>query len=185
MITICQFKKFTKKSFNKFSKFVLMGNNIDGFVNVDIIEFENFEVVKSQLPNIIKNLKNEGEWDLKLYQIDTQLKIKHLYEYYRVPNKGKLILALSYMNMNEYNEITITDGLIHIFSYTSLYKNEKDINTGKLINGTVYEDYVTVMLFQELIKKTDVMEELKIENDRYFKSKHRLALKEFSNYAFE
>jgi hypothetical protein len=184
MITIYQTKKLLKKSFNKFSKFVLIGNDIDGFVNVDIIEFENFDSVKSYLPNIIKNLNYAGEWDLKLYQIDTQLKIKLLYEYYRVPSKGKLILALSYMNMSEFNEITITDGLIHLYSYSGLFVDEEDKYSGEIINGSVDEDYLTILLYQESKKSSLALEELKIENDQYRRSKRYSSLPEFSNYAF-
>ena len=157
MITTYQFKNYQKKVFNKFSKFILIGNNIDGFVNVDMIEFDNFDAVKSMLPNIIKNLHYEGEWDLKLYQINGPLKIRHLYEYYRMPSKGKLILKLSYMNMSKNREITITDGLIHVYSYTDLRADDQDENKSR-----IYEDYVTVLLFNEGIKKSDVMEEITV-----------------------
>jgi len=117
MINLYSTKRFTIKTIDLFSKFVLIGNNIDGFVDVGLREFENFEDVKSRLPNIIKNLNYAGEWDLKLYQIPDQLKIKRLYGYYKVPLRGKLILEFSYMNVDKNIDVFITDGIIHIWFY--------------------------------------------------------------------
>lgn len=159
MITSIQFKTYQKKVFNKFSRFILIGNNIDGSVNVDMIDFDNFDAVKLMLPNIIKNLKFEGEWDLKLYQIHGELKIKVLYGAYRIVAKGKLILTLSYMNVDKYREVTINDSLIHVYSYNDIgydiYSDAEHID-----DGTIYEEYVTVLLFSEKIKKSNIMEEL-------------------------
>lgn len=159
MITTCQFKNLQKKTIDKYSRFALIGNNIDGFVNFDVIEFDHFDAVKSQFPNIIKNLQCEGEWDLKLYQLMGPLKIKRLYGYYRMPAKGKMILNLSYMNMARHREVTINDAIIHIYSYNDLDFDEYDQN-GKPKDGTIYEEYVTVLLFNEKDKKSDVMEEI-------------------------
>jgi hypothetical protein len=140
---------------------MLIGNNIDGFVNVDMIEFNNFDAVKTLLPNIIKNLKYEGEWTLNLYQINGKLKIKRLYGYYKMPSSGKLILGLSYMNINKHREITINDGIIHVYSYSELDFDEYN-EAGQIENGTIYENYVTVLLFNKGIKKSDVMEEISV-----------------------
>lgn len=52
-------RRFSK--FDRFSKFILIGNNIDGRVNVWIEAFENFEEVKIRLPEIYANLEYEGE----------------------------------------------------------------------------------------------------------------------------
>ena len=102
--------------FDKSSRFILIGNNIDGFVNFDMMEFENFDAVKFLFPNIIKNLQFEGEWDLKLYQINSPFKFKRLYGYYRVPAQGKLIFHLSYMNMARHRQVTINDAIIQVYS---------------------------------------------------------------------
>lgn len=159
MVTTIQFKTYQKKVFNKFSRFILIGNNIDGSVNVDMIDFDDFEAVKLMLPNIIKNLKFEGEWDLILYQIHGDLKIKVHRGAYRSVAKGKIILHLSYMNVNKHREVTINDSLIHVYSYNDIaydiYNDAEHIN-----DGTIYEEYVTVLLFSEKTKKSNVMEEL-------------------------
>ena len=59
MINIYPSKMLYCKTLDKFSKFVLIGNNIDGFVNVNIVEFGNFEEVKFNLPGILGNLRYE------------------------------------------------------------------------------------------------------------------------------
>ena len=158
MVTTCQFKVYQKKVFNKFSRFILIGNNIDGFVNFDMMEFDNFDAVKFWFPNIIKNLKVEGEWDLKLYQINSPIKFKRPYGYYREPAQGKLIFNLSYINMAKHRMVTINDALIHVYSYNDLDFDEYD-QFGKPKDGTIYEEYVTVLLFQERELKSDVMEQ--------------------------
>jgi len=109
-------KELRYKSLNRFSKFVLIGNNIDGFVNIDVVEFENFDEVKMKLPSIVKSLKFEGEWNLSLYQIPDNFKIKHLYGYYIVPQKGKLILELSYMNVCKNVNVFISVSSIATFA---------------------------------------------------------------------
>jgi hypothetical protein len=87
----------SRKRLNPLSKFIMIGNDIDGGVNFDMQEFENFEQVKLHLFEILTNLKFCGEWDIKLYQVDDNYKIQHLYGYYRKPKKGKLIFKYSYM----------------------------------------------------------------------------------------
>ena len=93
---------YTEKSYtrtiDKNAKFILIGNNIDGFVNFKFCEFENFEDVKTKLPKILYELQGEGEWDLKLYQVNDSYKIARKYGYYKIPKKGKLIYSHSYMD---------------------------------------------------------------------------------------
>ena len=171
MINLYSTKRVTKKTYNPFSRFVLIGNNIDGFVNVGIIEFENFEVLKTRLPNIIKNLNFAGEWDLKLYQIPDQLQIKQLYGYYKVPTIGKLILEYSYMNADQKIEVLINNGLIHIFSSSDLNFDLKDEETGIIKMGSIMEEYLTVLLYQERKKNNYVSEILEIEKRELFQIK--------------
>jgi hypothetical protein len=104
------------------------------------------------------------------------------YRKYFAPRKGKLILDLSYMNMNENSELVITDGMIHVYSYSSVFTDDRN-NSGEIENGTVYEDYTTVLLDHQNKEKTDFDGNVKIENDIYFKLKHNSALKEFDSYA--
>ncbi|WP_035759217.1 hypothetical protein [Flavobacterium tegetincola] len=87
-----------KRTIDYNSNFVLIGNNIDGSVDVDLIRFNNFEEVKLKLKSILVNLECFGEWDLKLYQVQKNFKISKKYGYYKVPRSGKLILRHSYMD---------------------------------------------------------------------------------------
>ncbi len=185
MINLYSTKSVTSKTINLFSKFVLIGNNIDGFVDVGLREFENFEDVKTRLPNIIKNLNYAGEWDLKLYQIPDQLKIKRLYGYYRIPLKGKLILELSYMNVDVNIEVFINDGMIHINTYSSLNFDEKDEETGIIKTGSVMEEFITVLFYHKSEKRSYVNENMEIENDLYFRLKNSSGLKMLANFSFE
>jgi hypothetical protein len=186
MINLYSTKRVTSKTINLFSKFVLIGNNIDGFVDVGIQEFENFEDLKFRLPNIIENIGFAGEWDLKLYQIPDQLKIKRLYGYYKVPLRGRLIFELSYMNADKNIEVFITEGMIHIYTYSELNFDEKDQDTGVIITGSDLKDFITVLLYTKNSKnKRYVNDDLVIENDHYFRYKNSCGLTEISNFSFD
>jgi hypothetical protein len=77
---------------------LLVGNNIDGFVDIDIEEFQNFEDLKSRLPLLLSNLECRGEWNVKLYQITKPYRILKKYGYYKTPSHGKILLEHSYMD---------------------------------------------------------------------------------------
>ncbi len=87
-----------KRSIDIASKFLLVGNNIDGFVGIDLVEFENFEDLKSRLPLLLSNLESWGEWELKLYQVTKPYRIIKKYGYFKTPSRGKLLLEYSYMD---------------------------------------------------------------------------------------
>ena len=55
-----------KRSINKNSTFILIGNNIDGMVDFNFREFDNFKKLSDELLNILSNLKCCGEWDISL-----------------------------------------------------------------------------------------------------------------------
>jgi hypothetical protein len=132
---------YRKTQFNRLipqSKFVLVGNYIDGKVNVGITEFESFEKVKNQLPDIIENLKFEGEWALELYQVPVQYKIHHQYGYYRIPKPGKRIFKYSYMEAGDINKVLISDVLIHFESTSHLYNGNTD--------NDKYQEFLTIQL---------------------------------------
>lgn len=138
------------RRFDRFSKFVLIGNNIDGRVNVWTEEFQNFEEVKQSLPKIFQELDFEGEWTLKLYQVPDNYTIHHRYGYYKVPSRGKLVLEYSYMVAGDEIEIFITNKMIHIASISkSIDRYWKPIEEEKECLQ-IYEEYVTVELIENL-----------------------------------
>jgi hypothetical protein len=87
-----------KRSIDYNSNFILIGNNIDGYVSIDSITFAGFEDLKLRLPQIFDNLEYFGEWDLKLYQVCNSSKIIKKYGYYKIPNSGKLLFEYNYMD---------------------------------------------------------------------------------------
>jgi hypothetical protein len=90
-------RAFTRK-INPEASFILIGNNIDGSVDFQFREFKDFDTVKKELPDILYNLKGQGEWDLKLYQVNNKFSISKKYGYYKVPKRGKLVYTHSYMD---------------------------------------------------------------------------------------
>ena len=87
-----------KRTINKNSAFIMIGNNIDGMVDFSFREFENYHHLSNELTGILSNLKCCGEWDINLYQITKPYKLRKRYGYYEYPNKGKLIFSHSYMD---------------------------------------------------------------------------------------
>lgn len=92
--------KMYKRSIDYNSNFLLIGNNIDGYVSLNIITFRDFDDLKLRLPKIFYDLEYFGEWDLKLYQVANSFKIIKKYGYYKVPNSGKLIFQHNYMDLH-------------------------------------------------------------------------------------
>lgn len=141
-------RKFSK--FDRYSKFVLIGNNIDGRVNVWTEVFQNYDEVKNRLPEIFESLEFEGEWTLKIYQIPDNFSIHHKYGYYKVPSKGRLVLDYSYMVAGDQIEISISNTLIHVSSISKskdAYWKPKD---GETDNLNVYEEYITIELIENV-----------------------------------
>lgn len=82
-------------------------------------------------------------------------------------------------------EVFMTDGMIHIYTYSSLNFDEKDEETGIIKTGSVMEEFITVLLYHKSKKKSYVDESLEIDNDLYFRYKNSSGLKEFANFSYE
>lgn len=143
-------RKFSR--FDRFSKFVLIGNDIDGRVNIDIIEFENYEEVKIRLPKIFENLWFEGEWRIHLYQVPQKWSINYKYGYYRVPRRGKLVFEFTYMHAGGRNGIFLTNKIIHIYCFTQVFDRWSDVTYGleKSYPLKIYEKSITVELIEPI-----------------------------------
>ncbi len=89
-------QKNLKRIINPYSKFVLIGNTIDGYLDFKFKEFANFEEVKSHLFDILTKIKSNGEWNIALYQVKESYKLKNKYGYFKVPDRGKLIFSYGY-----------------------------------------------------------------------------------------
>lgn len=87
-----------KRTIDYSANFLLIGNKIDGFVDIDEIQFKNFEELKLKLPSILSKIECFGEWQINLYQISKPYRIRKKYGYFKVPTRGKLVFEHSYMN---------------------------------------------------------------------------------------
>lgn len=127
-------ERFQKRIINLQSKFILIGNAIDGYLDFQFYEFGNFDEVKSKLLEILQKISCAGEWDISLYQVDQSYKIKRKYGYYQVPDRGKLIYNYSYMS-NPVQQITFAKDMI-IFCHTSM-----SYPADQLAEGADYQNY--------------------------------------------
>lgn len=87
-----------KRVINPNATFILVGNRIDGFLDFQFHEFSSFEDVKKNLFDILSKIECNGEWEIKLYQVSKNYKIKRSYGYFKIPYRGKLIYTYSYMD---------------------------------------------------------------------------------------
>ena len=89
-----------KKRLHRYRPFILLGNEIDGRVNCELFyTFNNLTSLKKSLPDILVQIKGEGEWVFELYQVPKEYKIWHRWGYYKYPNRGTKLLKYSYMNL--------------------------------------------------------------------------------------
>ena len=133
-----------KRTIDCNSNFVLIGNNIDGSVDVDIINFNDFEEVKSKLLNILVNIEYCGEWDLKLYQVQKNFKISKKYGYYRVPRSGKLILRHSYMDYDVKSLDFFNHKLEIIGSHMEIIENWNAKSNEDFLNYKIDIEVITI-----------------------------------------
>lgn len=81
------------------AKFVLIGNNIDGYVGIKTVFLESFSDLKSKLPSLLIGLECYGEWDLTLYQYREPVLIKEEYGYYKSLENGTVLFKYDYMHL--------------------------------------------------------------------------------------
>jgi len=117
-------EKTVTRTINPESRFVLIGNKIDGSINFNIHIFKNFSEVKENLESILLGIEGNGEWDVILYQIKENFKINYQYGYYRVPNYGKKIFTYSYMHGN-LKQIIFKPNMIIFFHANIFFPNDK------------------------------------------------------------
>lgn len=116
-------EKIYKRKINPNAKFIMIGNNIDGNVDFDFCEFQNFEQLKLNLLNYLQNLKACGEWRIELYQVTKPYTIKRRYGYYKYPSRGKLIFTHSYMDCPIKEIIFQNKQIIFIGSFIEVEEN--------------------------------------------------------------
>jgi hypothetical protein len=141
-------RRFSK--FDRFSKFLLAGNNIDGRVNVWTEVFQNFEEVKIRLPEIYANLEYEGEWDTSLYQVPDEFRIHHRWGYYKYPNRGRLVFNYSYMDVGDNIELSISNSIIHFSGLSRTFEEARNSQNDEIHKFVIYEEYMTIELVEPI-----------------------------------
>lgn len=130
--------------FNPKSKFVLIGNAIDGRLDFNHEIFSDFKAVQYRLPEIIAGLSYVGEWDVALYQVPDDFRFRKIWGYYYKPNRGICIFNYSYMAAQEKMVVTVLDNKI-MFNGISVYWGIEE-NNKRLDGFEVYESIYTVAM---------------------------------------
>lgn len=155
MISHClSTRKQEVKKFDRFSKFIVVGNGFDGMIDIHFLEYDNWESLKLDFPEKFRQLHCWGEWDLKIYQVPSNYKLIEKHKNYMIPNKGKEIAEYSYMEVGKRLDLFISNSLIHFVSETTDVHEKLDHNTGEIImEASIYEEYKTIHLEEDLDDK--------------------------------
>lgn len=62
MIEFVKFKEKHVKTIDRNPNFVLIGHDIDGYVNVDTVYYQNYEAVKRELHKTLRKIRFEEVW---------------------------------------------------------------------------------------------------------------------------
>nr|MBI1231185.1 hypothetical protein [Cytophagales bacterium] len=176
--------KLTKfRSFDRFSKFVLIGNNIDGWVDIGIVKFETFQEVIEKLPAILENFTCAGEWHITLYQVSDNYKIKQRYGYYKYPTKGRLIFELTYDRYPlDKIKLYVANSLIHFCFIGKEVDENWDIDEGdeetEFLDLSFNEFYWSIHLIEKNPIKNIKNHEFKLSPESY----HRVIYGEPDEY---
>lgn len=81
------------------AKFALIGNNIDGFVGVEVITFATYSDLKEKLPAVLVGLECFGEWNLTLYQYHGTMQMNVVHGYYKSVVGGTVLFKYDYMHL--------------------------------------------------------------------------------------
>ena len=76
-----------------------------------------------------------------------------------VPKRGKLILEITYMNVCRNIDVFITDAIIHVFSTTGIRINNYG-DKNEISEGQVFEEYITVLLYEDAKNRKSKTNEL-------------------------
>ena len=181
MITINTNKEIINKSLSSTSKFVLVGNNIDGYISVNSIVFESFEELKINLPVIVDNIQFYGEWDLKLYAIFGEIEFDTLYDYYCIPKSGELIFEIRHDLIGEEIKCLITDDYINIYSKSEYLEFKDEIDEVNPVQGDVNEFIIVVNYNCSSNKKEHIKETKTLDCNAFLK---RYNLKGFGSNVY-
>lgn len=157
------------KGFNRFSKFLLIGNYTSGYVNVKIKEFQNFEQVIKLLPGIINDLAFYGKWELALYQVPRSYTMIEHPQSLRIPKNGIPIFKLDHQDATRFMDIFVNFSMIHLALY------DKQVDQSKKGEKIQYhikltESYLTIQLEENIHQKKIRLSQYHGDQDKLFDS---------------
>lgn len=159
------------RGFNRFSKFVLVGNSMDGFVNVQLRTFDCFEEVIKSLPRIINDLAFYGKWDICLYQVPSHYRVIEKPKYYKIPDKGKRIFKLDHLIATSFMDIFVNFSVIHLALLDK--KITSEVQSGESIYKIrLTENYITIQLEEIPLQRTITLNRFHGDKDKFF-DRHR------------
>jgi len=161
-------KKF--RGFDRFSKFILIGNNIDGWVDIDIIKFDTFQEVIENMPSLLENFTCDGEWNLTFYQVPENYKILKRYGYYNYPSNGKVVFELTYDRFPlQRIKVYIDNSLIHFSLIDKEVVENWFIEDKDFLDLNFCEYYWSIHLLEKVPIKLIENHEFKLSPERYHK----------------
>ncbi|WP_194976275.1 hypothetical protein [Aquiflexum lacus] len=157
------------KGFNRFSKFILIGNSSYGYLNVKKVNFDCFEEVIKKLPIIINDLAFNGKWDLTLYQITGQYDLIEKSKNHFIPKKGRRVFKLDDQIATTFMDIFVNFSIIH------LALCNKEIKTNIVPGESSYfielsENYLTIHLEENIHQKSISLKIFNGDQDKLFDS---------------
>ncbi|EKB49592.1 hypothetical protein [Cecembia lonarensis] len=133
------------KGFDRYSKFILIGNSESGYINIKTKEYSCFEEVIQSLPRIINDLAFFGNWDLCLYQIPKTYKLIEKPRNYLKPDRGKMIFKIDSNIATSLMDIFVNFSMIHFAFYEKKVNSKKDQHSIEY-NIHLSERYVNILL---------------------------------------
>lgn len=131
--------------FDRYSKFLLIGNSINGYVNVKVKEFNCYEEVIQNLPRIINDLAFYGNWDLTLYQVTRVYKLEEKPKKYFFPKNGKKIFQIDAKIATSFMDIFVNFSIIQLVFYEKTIVQKKD-KEQIVYSIELKEKYITILL---------------------------------------
>lgn len=168
MITY-QLKKSVEvfRNFNRFSTFLLIGNNLGGYINVKIVEFKSFEEVIKRFPRIINDLAFYGKWDLCLYQVPKEYQLIEKPRSYKIPKNGERIFKLDHVIATSFIDIFVNFSMIHLaLSDKKIQSESSQGNTSFIFRMS--EIYLTIELEEKIDQKTISLNQFNGDKDKLF-----------------
>lgn len=161
-------KKF--RGFDRFSKFVLIGNNIDGWVDIGIVNFDSFQEVIENLPSLLENFSCSGEWNLTFYQVPDNYNIKQKYGYYNYPSKGRVIFEITYDRYPlQRIKVYIDNSLIHFCFIDKEVDENWEEEEREFLDLSFHEYYWSIHLVEKNPIKKIKNHEFKLSPEWYHK----------------